>query len=642
MAETSGLAEFLENLFQDYKTDRNPEELVWRNCANVVKGVVTQTWKAEEAEGWRSKTEIKLVKAKIYAAFAMILDVFLQGGDIPFNLKKSPFQPAEDAYKKDVEAAIDEMTDLIKEQLRDRKADRHYIKKILSMAYYGLAWSKYNTAKVRKQFYVPTGEADERGMPTNFKLELTEDDVPGHEYRSVWCMYTDPEDGDLQNNQGTFELTYTSPFELRKKIGEPGYIDENINKVISEYQKESTGDQEGLSPGKAQVSKRRKKIPNKEFWGRAPETLIRQFMQDIKSKDYHGEIIYTDTGTFEEAENIGKEVEFMGEMAGTEIIRIFPIEPGERVYKRCFWEDLLDEDIGIGIAENLEGIQNVLTGMVRAFEDNKRLSANVITAKKSRYLAPGQDNVIKPGMDIEIAEACDDVRKALMPIIFPDVGESLLSGIDLMLSFADKVGQIPEIIQGFNLPKHKTDTLGEINWLMENAGKYLGMVIRNMDESFVEPEINDIYTYNMEYLDGPKVSCKVHATGFSSFQNKAVLQQKMRMLLALVTSSEVLLAEVKIRPHLDKIYKAMDLDTDEFLKSEEEKQEEAESQEELEQAAKDEAEEALKKQTEIETQAKVTELKAKAQIESKQQEEEFQRDLILEGLKDAGKVREPK
>lgn len=630
MPATSGLAEWLLDLSKHYDTERKSDETVWENCRDVVAGIVTQPWKSGEAEGWRSKTELKHAKAKIYAAFAQILDVFLQGGDIPFMLKKSPYQPDSKGYERDLQEAIDKMVNLIKEQLRDRKADRHTIKKVLSLAYYGLAWSKYNVLPVKKEFFIPT-EQDERGVPIAFELEEFENNCPGHEYRSVWSIFTDPEDGDLQKNQGTFDVGQTSPYELRKKIGKRGYIEEAIEEVISEYQKQVDSKGEGLPPKKQKIANRRKGIPHKQFWGRAPTTKVASFIADISAEDFDGSN-FTETGRLDEEENIGYETEFMCEMAGDTIIRILPIEEEHRPFKRCYWEELLDEDGGVGIAGNLEGIQNSLIGMVRAFEDNKKLSANVILAIKERYLAPGEGEKVEPGCKLHLTEQCEDARKALQQVIIQDVGESLLSGIDLMLSFGDKIGQIPEIIQGLTLPKHKTDTLGEMNWLMENAGKYLGMVIRNMDESFVEPEINDIYKYNMLYVDGPKVSCSVHATGFSSFQNRTVRQDKIRNLLTLVLSDENLAGEVKIRPHLEEIYRALDIDPDEFLKSEDEKREDAAARAEAEEREKEEIERLAEEEKDRDTEADLAKIEAKGEIKSKQDEEEFQREVILEEI----------
>lgn len=628
----TGLSGYIDELFKDFKTLRADDEKKWLRNYEAVKGIGGKKWKKGEAKGWRSQTFIKLIKAKIFAAYAMILDVFLQGGDIPFALVQSPHQgEIPEELQPVIDEAIEEMSDFIRQQLRDRRADVETIKKFLSLAIYGMAWSKYNVLPVQHTFFEPSEIDEESGIPIDFKLQQAERPVPGHEYRSVWSVHTDMEDDDLQGNRGTFDYDLASTYELRQKLGQPHYLDEKIKTVISEFKDGDTAsgeDEDSLPPGKRGLIKRKKTIPNKEFWGRVPIEYAIEFEKDndLSETDQVGEI----------DDLSGEEVEVLVEKAGDEIIRYVRRESRKRPWKRGYWEESLDEASGVGIADNLEDIQNVLNGMVRAFEDNKKLSANVITAVKRTLLVPGQAEEITPGMQIDITEACDDVRKALQQVIIQDVGESLLSGIELMLSFADKVGQIPEIIQGLTLPKHKADTLGEINWLMENAGKYLGMVIRNNDESFVEPEIKEIYIYNMENPehDGLKVSAVVHATGFTSFQNKAQRQQKILQLLGIILGDEELRGEAKLRPHLVELYKSVDVDPDEFLKNPKEKQQEQVATEEAEAEQTAEQLAIIEEQAETEQEHELEKLSLKAELDDTKAEHEFQRDLIREGLKE--------
>jgi hypothetical protein len=635
MSEATGLSDYIDKLFDDFKQMREPDEDKWQRNDDAVKGIDgtrKKGWKKGEGEGWRSNTYIKLIKAKIFTAYAMLVDVFLQGGDVPFTLVQSPHNghiPEE--LQPVIDEAIEEMGDRIREQLRDRRADVETIKKFLSLAIYGMAWSKYNVLPVEHTFFEASEVDEETGMPVDFELRQTKKPVPGHEYKSVWSIFTDMEDDNLQTNRGTFDYDLASTFELRKKLGQPHYIDENIKKVISEFKDGETAaadDETNVPPGKRHPVKRKKVIPNKEFWGRVPIEDALDFEKDFGLGDQAGDV--------DIKERSGEEVEVLIEKAGDEIIRYLRREPKRRPFKRCYWEESLDSASGVGIADNLEDVQTVLNGMVRAFEDNKKLSANVITAIKRSFLAPGQNESLTPGKQVEITEACDDVRQALQQIIIQDVGETLLSGIDLMLSMGDKVSQIPEIMQGLTLPKHKTDTLGEINWLMENAGKYLGMVIRNNDEHFVEPEILDIYIYNMknEEYDGQKVSCLIHATGFTSFQNKAQRQQKIMQLLQLILSDEELRAEAKVRPHLEELYKILDVDPDDYLKSSEEKR--AEQQQRDEQEAEELAaqQDLIEREAEEEREDKKLELTMKAQLDDARAENEFQRDLIREGLKE--------
>ena len=620
----TGLATYLDELFIEWKKNQEPKEAKWNRNLKAVKGQDITKWKEGEAETWRSRTFIKLIKVKVFVAFSMLTDVFLQGGIIPFALKHSPYEEARlrEQGQENLSEDIEAMTDKIREQLEERRTDREYLKKILSLCYYGEAFSKYTLKKVSREVFRPaivqdeeTGE--EMEVPEEMELTTETKKVPGHEYRSVWTIVRDPESEDLQKGRGLFEHDIASAFDLRKKIGLKGYIKEAIEEVIAEnYKQDIVEYGDTLKPGLREVKYRSKHIPNKEFWGRVPRTIAEDFEADKLGKKI-------DSVAYDLTEDTGDDVEVLVELADKTVIRYVRRELNDmRPYKRCPWEDALDEDIGMGIADNMEDVQTSLVGMVRGFEDNKKLSGNVILGVKKRFLLPTVSDKITPGMQLEVSEACDDVRKAVQQVVIQDVGETLVSGIAMMEKWGDTVSQVPTIAQGFSLAKHKPDTLGEVQMMQENMGKYFGMIIRNMDEYFVEPEINDLYRYNMrdDEYEGARSDLLVHATGFSSFHHKIVRMQKIKEVVSEVMGdpSGTLLREVKLRPHLEEIYKSLDLDIDTFLKTEDEKQQDREQE-----AA------ALAKEQERQAAEKEGELAAKEQEE----ENKFQREVIRDAAK---------
>jgi hypothetical protein len=640
--ETTALAEFIHNRFLDWRNNRR-KTLVpkWNANLKMIKNqdFRQKRWKKDEGEDWRSNTFLGITKVKIMTFYAIILDVVLQGGQIPFDLKPSPytegeFNPQQDA---DIEKRIEGMKDKIREQLKDRKADREYMKLFLSLAYYGMGFKKYNVVDVKRQGFRPVAIGGEHfeGMPefTEYKYFETIKKVPGHEYRSVWNIIWDMEEDNLQEGGGVFEKTALSLYDLNQRKGKPYYLDKEIKLAMSEH-KEAKVDTSDATPGLRAVAKLIRNIEAYEFWGLAPTRLVENFEREYLKKK--SKTIDMSTGDIIDAEESGEMTEIMVEMVGKRIIRFKRNKEGKRPYLKGVMEEELDETTGTGIADNMEDIQFLLNGLIRAFEDNKKLSANVITALKKRYFAnPAQAEEIKPGMQIDITDDCPDVRQAILPIVIPDVGETLITAIGLAERWGDSVSQIPNILQGFVLPKHKPDTAYELSQLMENAGKYIGQVIRHVDESFIEPEIWDLYKYNMQDPDvdpAIKGNFTVHAEGFTSFQNKVVRTQKMKELLALVASSDIFLAEVKIRKHLEEIYKSMDVDPDVFLKTEEEKQAEMEARLEMEERAHLAAQEAMAAEKQAEIEGKIAEEEVKSELRKNEKEEDFQRDIIKEAM----------
>lgn len=648
----SGLPEFVDKSIQRWARQKKEFlELKFERNFNAVtnRSENIKRWKKKEGEGWRSNTWVGFVRVKVWAFYAIFTDTVLKAGKIPFSLEPHPYDEEllDQGAIQERDKRIERMTELIDSQLSQRKADREYMKKWLSGAYYGMAFSKFNIEGVKSKVFKPVqmelGAAaqqmstEQAAQYTRYELAQEEENVPGHKYVSVWNMVWDLEGDNLQDSHGYAEIIRSSPWDLRQLIKKPGYSKEAIERVIDRNRDTQNSKDSEIKehPGKAEVVDRKQSINRFEFYMRAPKKLVSEFEKLFNSgKDQIESLRLGITNDLEEEENSGHDVEIMGEIADKEIIRFIINETGRRPHHMWVVEENLDEATGTGIADNMEDVQSALVGMIRAFEDNKKLSANITTAVKARFFnKPDQLNDIIPGKKYDIADSCDDVRKALMPIVYPDVGESLMTGIQLMMSLKDDVSMIPTIMQGFNLEKHAPDTAYEMSKLEANAGKYIGQGIRNNDEQFIEPEIWDLYEYNMLYGEDEscKVNCKISANGFTSFQDKEVRGERMKQALGLFVSSEILFPYVKVRPHLDVIYESMDEDPEKFINTEEEMKAESQSKIEIQAQAEEKAKMETMQMLQMQSQAAVAEKQAeldkKHVNDMESAEQEHQHDL---------------
>lgn len=319
-----------------------------------------------------------------------------------------------------------------------------------------------------------------------------------------------------------------------------------------------------------------------------------------------------------EPENDGDDIEVGVCMAEDEVIRLVKIRQGSRPHGRVVWEINLDDDHGIGVADNVESVQTVLNGMVRAFEDNKKLSANIIIALK-KALITNWTGEFKPGELLEISEEAKSATEAISQIIIQDVGDSLLTGIALMERYADEGSQLPKILQGNVAEKRKPDTLGEISILQANAGKYLGSVIKNYDEGLIEPVVSRFYEYNMLDPDVQKGKGNYIAKplGFSSFQNKIIRLQKILQAITLTLQSPVLAQEVRLKELQSEVYKALDIDPQQVFKTKEEKAADAQAMAQAQQSQMDQAGVAMlaKAKADIETEVAKIATQHKAKLE---------------------------
>lgn len=640
-----------EVLYHDFKQDRGPLEIKWQENIDAFNSVVTNdTWKVQEAEGWRSDTFIPLTKMKVLAGFAMVIDMFLQGGKLPFALFPSPWdnivlEDLPDEQREIIEDSISDMSGLIHQQLADCQGDRQFIKNVLSGSIYGETYAKFFVHEVIRKGYkqisfAPNGLVDPTGQYTRFEKYQTSVDSPAFGYASVWDVFRDLEVDDVQKGRGIIHRQMTSPFGLKELKGGSFYINENIEEAIKECKDEGNygkgSDDSSLPPILRSIKHGKKSIERIELWGRVPRKLAINFLKDLKDKG-------AKVNPLEEYDNDGDEIEVLCEMAGTKCIRFARNDTGKRPWYRAVWEIKLDHAEGTGIADNVKAPQKVVNGMVRGLEDNVKLIANVILAIKKRYLAPGAlQEGIKPGEQLQLAEEVDDARKAVQQIIIQDITGSLFNGIPLFERYADESSQLPKILQGVVADKRKPDTLGELNMLQNNAGKYLGSVIKNYDEGLVEPITQDFYEYNM---DDPNVkkgkgNFIAQALGFSSFQAKVERLQKLMQALNLAFSNEYMAGEIKVREGLSEIYKALDVDPDQILKSREEKQQEQE--EGMQARAQEEAmvRKAMIEEAQLETDKEAA--KHEMDMETKELEHEFdvedadiefEHDLALESVK---------
>jgi hypothetical protein len=170
-------------------------------------------------------------------------------------------------------------------------------------------------------------------------------------------------------------------------------------------------------------------------------------------------------------------------------------------------------------------------------------------------------------MVLDIASECDDARKAFSQVVLTDVSSQCLNLIPKCDQYAEEDSMLPRITQG--MESDKTMTAYETAQQLEKATKYISTVIRNFDESWIEPVIDWCYRYNMmdPKIQKGKGAYKIQALGFASFQDKVVRVQQLRGALMLALSNPVLTYNTEIRELLQELYRRSDIDPDVYMKS---------------------------------------------------------------------------
>lgn len=567
----------LDTKFQNFEQNRKTVQDKWdRNHRAFVREEGDEVWKSGEGKDWRSKTYIGKTREKVMSAAAMVMDTILQGGVVPYALKASQWQHPEagqDAMA-NAEADIAAMTKLIDQQLIDSHADRQLMKHVLSQALYGITWAKKIVHSVkrngwRRQTMTVDGIYDYARIKSAHTWSKWSEQTasPGWVYVPVWDIFADAEYPDnVQDSSGIFHRQIVSPYWLRSKKGRPYFIDQNIEAVTRLALGTSgsavpnisdTTDYNSVAPMLRNVKFRENMLTYREYWGRIPR-------HDAENIEYE----LRKMGMVEDAMNIpsqdasdpGDEVEIMACTVGNHLVRYSRNEPDNRPFAFARCEDNIEEETPWGIADNCEPLQIVINGAMRTFEDNKKLSANVITALKRRFIKGKVPENITPGMKLELSEDCDDARKAIQSIVIPDVGESIVSLLNMVFPMLDDASMVPRLAQGYTDPNVQTAT--EISVRQAQASKYMGMLIRNLDEGIIEPMIESFYEYNMadNNVTVGKGNFVVQALGFSAYQDKVERRRILQELLALALSNPELARRTNIDNLYSEIVRATDLD----------------------------------------------------------------------------------
>jgi hypothetical protein len=627
----SSLAEYLkDNLFKTFADNRKVLEPAWERNKDAYDmtgdrvsqqiGVGNKKSDKDEEDEWRSKSVADLTRVKTNAGKILVCDVLLAGGKIPFRLKEQrvtnsiaerllakvganaqmdtdlhgPIQtgaempvdgempadaaPPEEAAQMPEQQEMNAnllMNELIQEQLIEAQADAALKRAVKDAAIYGEGVSRIFAGQTKRTAFKNVGGVWQEQTIVSQSLKMRH--VP------IWDFFTDLEDHDIQNNLGVFERRIMSWHDVVENFSDAagneynikGSLDElrsHINADDHEYGNSSTRDNE--SPHIREINKRKKNLQVLEFFGRVPWKYVAELdaRERREHTDGHGPT-QTDTDLTRMAGELGtarEDVEIMAVVVEETLVRFAVMEKGMRPFVRIAWEEPADSLRGTGVADACSAAQQGLDSGVRLFEDNKKITGNATFAKKSIYLANQHDQKgFYPGKDIELDAACDDVRRAIQPIQFPDVGATLLDLIKLYRESGNEASMIPEISHGV-APSNNT-TAYEVSVRNEKAGKYISDVVRGIDDNWIEPVAMFFYRWNMldpEIPEEFKGAFSVEPMGFSSYNDRVLRMSNLKDILTVCLSNQFLMEKVNLSALIAELMRSNDLDPEQFMNPE--------------------------------------------------------------------------
>nr|BDD47856.1 hypothetical protein 29 [Burkholderiaceae bacterium] len=333
--------------------------------------------------------------------------------------------------------------------------------------------------------------------------------------RNIW---PDPACGEnIHDGKGIFERHLMTPKQVRELRKQPGYIKEQLRKVLEEGPKytptiESMRDEEDRDYAKQTY----------EMW------------------EYWGEIDYEDLKAsgveFDEDEDILESYSACVVMINNTVIKVFlnPLDSGELPYDFYCWEKNSGSCWGFGIPYLMRSQQKILNAAYRQLMDNAGISSGPQIVVKPSVISPADKQWQLSSRKIWFAtDDTDDVRKAFTSFEFNSHQAELTGIIKLANELADQETGVPMMLQG-SQGGVTPDTVGGMQMLLNNTNVVLRRLVKQFDDMVTKPHIRRYYNYNMAYNDNEDIKgdFAVLARGSSALLVRDVQNQSILNLLA--------------------------------------------------------------------------------------------------------------
>jgi hypothetical protein len=173
----------------------------------------------------------------------------------------------------------------------------------------------------------------------------------------------------------------------------------------------------------------------------------------------------------------------------------------------------------------------MINGASRLLVDNKALAGNCMFEIDVEALVPGQDlSSVYPGKKWVLRPGARG--PAIRPVAVPDVSGVLLEMIQLFESYAEAAGGVstPPV------PENAAANATGLSIALSAAGEGLRSVIRRLDDEIVEPLVERVYRWIMEYgdTDLAKGPARVRAVSTATAQAKEIRSGRLLEFLSVV------------------------------------------------------------------------------------------------------------
>lgn len=541
-------------------------EEVWRKCEENYLGIDECNKHEFEGQGWakpmsmegpltrgssddapHSTVFVKLTSRYVDASAARVGETLLPVDDKPFSYSSTPLPDMEQALQDGSPVATlangmplpnpeNPQMPLTVADVAQKQLDKanEAAKKAETRVWDWMCESNY-AAEMRKCIHdaarigvavmkgpvpiVSRSRKAERGEDGAYALSYAMKVSPGSVWVDPWNVYPDPACGeDIHNGSYVWEHDQMSKKQLLGFIGQDGYLDSQIRKVIKE------------GPGKR-------------------NSLGSSFRQNESDQKYKFDVWhFNGMISREEIEALGAigadmleddqdEVSAILTLVNDSVIRavLSPINSDELPYDAMSWKRRAGHWAGCGVGEDLFTPQSMVNAATRKLMDNTGLAAGVQIVVDRGAIYPEDGSwVITPNKIWSKAEdsTVNDVRQAFNVFTFPSMEGPLTNIIQYALRLAEESAGLPLIAQGQTGPT-SPNTATAASLQNNNANTMMRRVAKSYDDQLSTRQINRYYDWLMMDPEVPadeKGDWKVVVHGSSALVERSIQDQTIQQL----------------------------------------------------------------------------------------------------------------
>jgi hypothetical protein len=347
-------------------------------------------------------------------------------------------------------------------------------------------------------------------------LEIVQENSPASYRVDPRFVWEDPACGDdVQNGQGVFELERLTVKRVRDLAKQPGYMLDQLRKVLREGPQPCTALSETMKTDdeNKHLTPDNKLFEHWIFWGDLErEDLLAAGVKvsDDELASYSGCV----------------------EMINNTVVRAYlnPLDDGDIPYDFFPWEKIQGSVRGYGVPYLMRAEQSVMNAAWRQIMDNSALTAGPQIIVNRKAIRP-MDNVwkLQSFKFWDLLDDSIDPSKAFHAVEFNSHQEELARVIELAMTLGDQSSGVPALVTGEK--GSAPDTVGGMQMLMNSANVVLRRQVKQYDDCITKRHVRRYYYYNMQYSDEEEVKgdFQVDARGSSALlvrdiQNQAYLQ----------------------------------------------------------------------------------------------------------------------